>query len=85
MMNEDSQIKVILINCYGGALDLEDFGRAMRSLKKNFKFTKPVVARFKGLGADETIESLKELNCKYLHIVDEYDGAVKLAVKLANN
>jgi succinyl-CoA synthetase beta subunit len=52
LLNQDPNIKVILINCYGGTMHVDLVASAMALLFKHFDFNKPIVARLQGEGAD---------------------------------
>lgn len=45
LLNQDPNIKVILINCYGGNMHVNLVASAMALLFKHFDFSKPIVAR----------------------------------------
>jgi len=53
--------------------------------KVGWNVSKPVVCRLMGEGAEIAKRTLKQLNCSLLHIEDDWEAAVKLAVKLAAN
>lgn len=80
---EDPQIKVILVNCFGGALNIDKVVSAFELLCKVFEFNKPIVARMKGNGSEMAKEKLYKLKYKNLHIEDDFDLAVQMAISLA--
>jgi succinyl-CoA synthetase beta subunit len=64
---------VILINCFGGALNLGHIGNALTLLFKHFEFTKPIIARLKGAGNELANIKLKEIGYGKLYLTDDYD------------
>ena len=85
LQNGDPQIKVILINCFGGALNVDKVASSLAILfNLGVEFSKPIVCRLRGEGEEVARQKLAMINYDKLHVVDDYEQAVILAVKLAN-
>ena len=86
LQNIDPQIKVMLINCFGGALNVDKVANSLAIMfEVGVDFKKPIVCRLRGEGEDIARQKLKKIKYDNLFIVDDYEEAVKLAVKLANS
>lgn len=85
MLNEDPKVKVILLNCFGGALNVDKIAGGLTLLFKHNIFEKPIVARMKGNGQELAQTILSKINYPKLHLVDDFDQAVRLACLLAEN
>ena len=85
MLNEDPEVKVIFLNCFGGALNVDKIAGGLALLFKDNIFSKPIVARMKGNGQELAEKVLSKINYPKLHLVDDFDQAVRLACFLAED
>ncbi len=67
MLNDDPAVKVIFINCFGGALNVDKIAGGLALLFRDFTFRKPIVARMKGNGQELAHKVLSKINYPYLH------------------
>jgi succinyl-CoA synthetase beta subunit len=81
LVNFDKKVKVIFINCFGGALNVDKVANSLIMLHNlGDKFDKPIVCRLHGEGEEESKKKLKSLletsACRNLRIEDDYEKAV---------
>lgn len=53
--------------------------------KVGVEFKKPIVIRLRGEGEEDARQKLREIKFDKLYVEDDYEKAVKLAVKLAKD
>ena len=73
----DQQVRVVLINIFGGILSCENVASAMGSALDGQEPDKPIIVRFSGHGAEAGKAILENLNLNNLILVSELNQALK--------
>lgn len=84
MLNDDENVRVIFVNCYGGIMSIE---KLVATLQMNYDFgniSKPVVFRAKGNGAEAVDRLAEYCQGRYeLYVEADFDKACRTAVEVA--
>lgn len=88
MFEEESTCRVILINLFGGILDMDSFAASIEDLivRLRFKLTKPMVIRLRGRnveGATLRLQKYMDLGQLNIQFVGEFDEVCEMAVEIA--
>ena len=76
----------MLINCFGGMLNVSKVASSIAIMyKAGVEFKKPIVIRLRGEGEEDARQKLREVKFDWLYVENDYEKAVKLAVKLAKD
>lgn len=78
ILNEEKDVKVILVNVFGGIIKCDDIARAI--IKADI--SKPIILRLQGTNSDEARELIYEAERGNLTFVDDMEEAADHAVNL---
>jgi len=78
----DKNVKVIMINIFGGITRCDDVARGLIAALEQMKVETPIVVRLSGTNSKEGLEILKQAN---LLTVDTMGEAAQKAISLVNN
>lgn len=75
----DKNVKVVMINIFGGITRCDDVARGLISALEKIKVEVPIVVRLSGTNSKEGLEILKQAN---LPIVETMSQAAQKAIEL---
>ncbi len=81
LLLSDKNVKVVMINIFGGITRCDDVARGLVTALKQMKIDIPIVVRLAGTNSKEGLEILKELN---LPEVNTMSDAAKMAISLCS-
>jgi len=81
LLLSDKNVKVVMINIFGGITRCDDVARGLVTALKQMKINIPIVVRLAGTNSKEGLEILKELN---LPEVNTMSDAAKMAISLCS-
>lgn len=84
LLNNDKDVKSILVNIFGGILRCDLLVTAIIKGTEQYKLTKNIVLRLKGTNADQAKELIKNSSVKNITFIQDLDEAAKTSVQLAN-
>ena len=82
LLMSDKNVKVIMINIFGGITRCDDVARGLVTALDQMKVDIPIVIRLSGTNAEEGLRIISEKN---LPIVNSLSEAAKEAIRLVNN
>jgi len=80
ILNQDSQVKSILVNIFGGILRCDVLVEAIIKGTEKYNLKKPIVLRLKGTNSDIAAELIRKSNFPHIQFCDDLDKATQLAV-----
>ncbi len=83
ILNNDPQVKSILVNIFGGILRCDLLVGAIIKAKEKYKLSKNIILRLKGTNADKASELIKKSNVKNIQFIQDLDQAAKTSVECA--
>lgn len=83
LLTEDSQVKAILVNIFGGIVNCATIANGITNACKNINLNLPLVVRLEGTNVEEAKRILKESNLPILSAVDLDDAAQKAVQSLS--
>jgi len=81
LLLSDKNVKVVMINIFGGITRCDDVARGLVTVLKQMKIDIPIVVRLAGTNSKEGLEILKELNLPEVNTMSE---AAKMAISLCS-
>ena len=81
LLTSDKNVKVILINIFGGITRCDDVARGLVTALKQLNMNIPIVIRLSGTNAEEGLRIIAELN---LPVVGSLSEAAQEAIRLVN-
>jgi succinyl-CoA synthetase beta subunit len=83
ILNNDPEVKSILVNIFGGILRCDLLVGAVIKAKEKYNLSKNIILRLKGTNADKASELIKSSNVKNIRFIQDFDEAAKLSVECA--
>ena len=83
MLNGDPQVKVILVNIFGGILRCDLLVGAIIKATEKYKLVKPIVLRLKGTNSVLAGEIIQKSNIKNIEFIEDFDTAATRSVEIA--
>lgn len=80
ILNQDTQVKSILVNIFGGILRCDVLVQALIKGTEKYNLKKPIVLRLKGTNSQEAAEIIRNSGLKNIEFNDDLDQAAKLIV-----
>lgn len=77
MLNENDKVKVVLINIYGGVLNVGQISNSLALLSKHTTLNKPYILRLHGTFSSLAKDTLTHLEqAERIYLVNDFDEAV---------
>lgn len=83
LLNNDPEVKSILVNIFGGILRCDLLVNAIIKATEKYGLTKSIVLRLKGTNSDVASEIIKNSKVKNIVYIQDLDDAAKKSVELA--
>lgn len=80
LLNDDTQVKSILVNIFGGILRCDELVKAIIKGTEKYNLKKPIVLRLKGTNSEIAADLIKKSNLKNIEFCDDLDKATKIVV-----
>lgn len=83
ILNNDPEVKSILVNIFGGILRCDLLVGAIIKATEKYKLSKNIILRLKGTNSDKASEIIQKSNYKNIQFIQDLDKAAKLSVECA--
>ncbi len=83
ILNNDPEVKSILVNIFGGILRCDLLVGAIIKATEKYKLSKNIILRLKGTNADKASQIIKSSNYNNIQFIQDLDKAAKVSVECA--
>lgn len=83
ILNNDPEVKSILVNIFGGILRCDLLVGAIIKATEKYNLSKNIILRLKGTNADKASDIIKSSNVKNIQFIQDLDQAARFSVECA--